>query len=186
MPDRLVDATFASFAVDTTARAEASKKTAAYVWQARQPLNPREDTSRLRGGFLLLLGPVGTGKTHLAVAAMKAFNVGGLFTTLPDLVGDLRATYGIAGATADFLERLKTAPFLTVDEWISFSLGESETAFLYQIFAHRHDKRLPTAITTNEEAKELKEGLGFRLVDRIKEDCVFVNFHGESFRNSNK
>ena len=190
VPDRVVDATLATFRVSgdgTSEKKKALTDATAFVAHAAAPINLSVDTSTRQGGFLLLVGSTGTGKGHLAVAVMKALQLtgGGLFTTHADLLTDLRASYK-TGGTATYLEKLKSAPCLILDEFGLAASGADEAPVLYQVIADRHDKRRPTIITSNEELPTLKQALGSRLVDRIREDCTTIVCRWKSFRQQGK
>lgn len=184
VPNRVLDATFQTF--ESAGQSGAEKQKAmldaiAFVAKAGAPIDPGVNTSLKRGGFLLIVGSTGTGKGHLAVSAMKALGEGGLFITQADLLSDLRTSY-TDHTTADFLEKFKTTPCLVLDEVGVTVGGKDEAPMLYQILAARHDKRLPTIITSNEELPALKETLGYRLVDRIREDYTVITCRWESHR----
>jgi DNA replication protein DnaC len=181
VPDRVLHATFDNFEAIGIQAAGAISAVRDFVDRAKSPLNPSQSLIDLRGGFLLLVGRMGTGKGHLAVAAMKALGRGGRFITHLDLLTDLRASYS-AGTTPAFLELHQEAECLILDEFGVSAGGKDEGPILYQILARRHDRRLPTIITSNETVPVISEILGFRLMDRIREDYRVVVMTGESYR----
>jgi DNA replication protein DnaC len=126
-------------------------------------------------GWLLLNGPRGCGKTHLAVAiAGERLNRGSqvFFAFVPTLLDHLRATFSPESPIGydELFEQINSVPLLVLDD-----LGaESSTAWaeekLYQIVVHRHEARLPTVITTvstMEELEDTKSRIASRLVDGI-------------------
>jgi DNA replication protein DnaC len=177
VPERVLHATFDNFERRNESCTKALEEVQAFVERA----SPSLDTTILHNGFLLLLGTLGTGKGHLAVATAKAHGRGALFITHPDLLTRLRATYG-TGGTADFIDKLKEASFLILDEFGLSAGGADEATMLYQVLAWRHDRRLPTVITSNEELPRVKELLGDRLLDRIAENHRVVNIVADSYR----
>lgn len=131
------------------------------------------------GGWLLLIGPHGTGKTHLAVAiAGERLKQGEpvFFAFVPDLLDHLRATFNPSSPVEydQLFEQVKSAPLLILDD-----LGaESSTAWaqekLYQIVVHRHNARLPTAITTYLKMEQIEEAQP-RMASRLK-DATLVTW----------
>ena len=124
-------------------------------------------------GWLLLSGPRGCGKTHLAVAIAGVRIKQGsqvFFAFVPTLLDHLRATFSPDSLVGydELFEQINSVPLLVLDD-----LGaESSTAWaedkLYQIIVHRHEARLPTVITTAaslNDLEETKSRIASRLVD---------------------
>ncbi|MFL5804965.1 MAG: ATP-binding protein [Roseiflexaceae bacterium] len=136
----------------------------------------REVVPRIRAyagkpdGWLTLLGPYGTGKTHLAAAiANEVLNREEqvLFAVVPDLLDHLRATFGPQSTVAydERFESVRSVPLLILDD-----LGtESATAWarekLYQVINHRYNYRLATVITTNLKPEAIEPRIYSRLCD---------------------
>jgi DNA replication protein DnaC len=121
-------------------------------------------------GWLLIHGPSGAGKTHVAAAiANRCIERGqpALFVVVPDLLDHLRASYkpdSEMGYDA-LLEQVRLAPVLILDD-----LGtQSSTAWaqekLFQILNHRYNAQLPTVVTTNLSIDRIDERLRMRLTD---------------------
>jgi DNA replication protein DnaC len=151
---------------------------------------------------LLLVGPPGTGKTHLTVgllrelASRKGARV--LFVEQRELLKELQATFdGAGGRTeADVLSRVLEAEVLLLDD-----LGAGRTTawaqdVMHDVLAHRYNRRLPTLMTTNRPTGDdeddsgapvagiptLRDRLGDALMSRLYEMCRVIPVRSEDFR----
>lgn len=118
-----------------------------------------------------LTGGFGTGKTHLAIAAMNAYGMGAsYFWKVPDYLEWLkRMAFDEHMPIDDVTRAYRSSPFLLVLD----DLGvENQTDWahekLYQVLDSRYDNRLPTIITTNQAMTRL-DG---RLLSRYAEGMV--------------
>ena len=102
---------------------------------------------------LLLVGPNGTGKTHLAASAVAQIVRGGgdaCFTTHQDLLLKIKATFG-GGEDSEWnlVRTHRSYAFLAQDD----IAVEQTTAFaagtLFNVLNYRIDEALPTILTTN-------------------------------------
>jgi len=132
-------------------------------------------------GFLILLGDIGTGKTHLAVGVMRNFK-NAFFVKQNTLLRMLRQTYR-DGAAIDPVTQCQRAGLLVLDEMGLSSGGRDELPLLHEILDYRHGERKPTILTGNLDWQALTEIIGQRLSDRLKESAYRVLvFKGESKR----
>lgn len=135
-----------------------------------------------RRGFLLLCGSIGTGKSHLAIAALRAFDGYGWFVTQSGFLRALRETYQDENAP-DPIVRAKRASLFILDEAGVSVGGRDEGPALYDVLDHRHQNFKPTIITSNLPAPEACRALGERLHDRIRQGLfAILNFDGASNR----
>ena len=169
VPERVLEATFRSYdAAGEKAQAKAEAVATVRGWVAK------------RGNFLLLTGTPGTGKGHLAAAAMKAIG-DGVWIEHVNMLMDLRASYQTK-TTEEVIARWQNAESLTLDEFGLSAGGRDEEPLLYQVLAYRYEHRRPTIITSNLDRSEVRTLLGDRLLDRIREDLTTVTMAWGSYR----
>mgnify|MGYP000368437782 CR=1 FL=1 len=121
--------------------------------------------------WLVLMGPFGCGKTHLAAAIANDLQQRGadvVFVTVPDLLDYLRMTYN-PGTTSTFEGRFQTvrnASVLVLDDVGTESATPWAKEKLFQIINHRYVARMPTILTTAKQVEELDPRIRSRLLDR--------------------
>ena len=121
-------------------------------------------------GWLVLLGPNGCGKTHLACAiANHRISLGEpvFYIGAADLLDHLRAAFSPTSDTTydELFEQVKNVPLLVLDD---LTLG-SATAWarekLDQLLHHRFNLKLPTVITAAVSLDRMDERMRGRLAD---------------------
>jgi DNA replication protein DnaC len=126
------------------------------------------------GHGLWFMGPVGTGKTTLAMLVSKAALAAGrtvAIYSLPDLLRKIRQTFD-DGSHDDLFERLTTVDLLHIDD-----IGAEQTTpwvleELYSIVNARYEDERSIVITTNILDREaLCEQITERTVSRLTEMC---------------
>ena len=104
------------------------------------------DTSRAFAinpdGWLVLMGPSGTGKTHIAAAIANERIAQGqpaLFVVTPDLLDHLRSAFGPGSARtyAELFEQVRNAPLLVLDDLGANSSTAWAQEKLLQLINHR-------------------------------------------------
>lgn len=134
---------------------------------------------------LILCGPNGTGKTHLAAGILR--QVKGLYITLQGILYrlDSAKSFRSSGTEMQVLGLYCKTPLLVIDE-----VGRGETAgqkerqaeILYYILNERYGACLPTVICTNIGKVDLVRYMGEAVRDRLNETCIFCELDGESRR----
>ena len=142
---------------------------------------------------VLLLGPPGVGKTHLAIAlGVKACQCGFsvYFTTLDDLVKNLTA----ADAAGKLKQKMRTythkSALLLVDEIGYLPLSRKEANYLFQLVSARYEKS-SLILTSNKSFTEWNEILGDEVIaaailDRLLHHSHVLSIRGQSYRLRDK
>ena len=145
---------------------------------------------------ILFTGPVGVGKTHLAVSIIKGLTERGfpcLFYEFGSLLKEIQDSYNPNTRSS---ELAVLAPVLTTEVLVLDELGASKpTDWVRDTMAHiintRYNENRFTIFTTNypdERAAEGKETLedriGVRVRSRIFEMCRTVQVDGEDYRRN--
>lgn len=128
------------------------------------------------GRCLLLVGNVGTGKTHLAAAiADHIIRQHGAMAVYRTMYGLMQYLKGSFDSQAEYTEaqayqNLITPHLLIIDEIGATKQTEYEQAALFNVINGRYEQQLPTVIISNLMPEELGKALGDRVMDRLREN----------------
>lgn len=136
------------------------------------------------GENALLFGPIGTGKTGLAIGAMRlAFELG--VSTELVIVSDWLIQQRPNGEAPgdDPMERATRPALLIIDDLGTQKNSEWVHERLYVLINRRYLANRSTILTTNHsDLTMLRESLGERAASRLMEQCRLVGVGGEDLR----
>ena len=144
---------------------------------------------------LLLMGPCGVGKTHLAVSLLKQLvlvkGIGCLFIDFQDLLKDIQHSYNPVSESSELevLEPIYAAEVLVLDELGAGKPSAWVRETMAQVVNMRYKESRLTILTTNYSddpacpgGETLEERVGARLRSRLFEMCKTVVILGDDYR----
>ena len=144
------------------------------------------------GENVVILGPPGVGKTHLAVGlGLKAIEHGYrvLFTTAAAMIGTL--TRALSEGRLEEKLKMYTVPrLLLVDEIGYLPIDRVGANLFFQLISRRYEKG-PMILTSNQSFGAWGEVFGDRVIatailDRVLHHAITVNIRGNSYRLKEK
>jgi DNA replication protein DnaC len=146
---------------------------------------------------LLLVGPAGRGKTHLACAILSELvrtkGVTGLYVDFSDLLMKIQTSFR---PDADLSKESVLTPYSDTELLVLDELGASKPHawvldVLYSLLNTRYNRKKLTVATSNfedelepgsAEREKLEDRIGYRLRSRLYEMCLLVPLRGNDFR----
>jgi DNA replication protein DnaC len=140
---------------------------------------------------VILLGPPGVGKSHLAISLAIAAAQHGrrvYYGTLADLITSLEEAQA-AGRLSQRLKTLVCPSVLVVDEIGYLPISRTGAMPFFQLMSRRYE-HASTVLTSNKSFEEWGEVFGDEvmataLIDRLVHHCHIVNIRGNSYRLKN-
>jgi DNA replication protein DnaC len=201
IPLRLAQASFDAYQPTSPEQEKALAKCRAYADAGLENIN--------KGRGLFLQGPVGTGKSHLAVAILRSIlennlqefgkPINGdalagepiyegkhcLMVSVVDLLGILRESFSADSLKAParrLLHRARADALVILDDIGAEKPSDWVEEQLYALIDLRYRMQRSTIFTTNCTLKQLENQIGSRVVSRIFEMCEGVKLEGRDWR----
>jgi DNA replication protein DnaC len=133
------------------------------------------------GRGLWFVGPVGTGKTTLAMLVSKAALRAGrsvAIYSLPRLLNEIRDTHRAERSHVALLDRLAAVDLLHIDDVGAERTTDWVLEELYSIVNARYEDQRSIVITTNLDEDALSEQISARTVSRLAEICDQLPLEG--------
>jgi DNA replication protein DnaC len=139
------------------------------------------------GDGLWFHGPVGTGKTSLAMLVSKAALDAGrtvAIYSLPRLLAEIRTTFDEDSihSYTELLDRLTGVDLLHIDDVGAEKTSPWVLEQLYALINTRYEEERAVMITTNLERDQLAEQINERTVSRLEEMCEILPIGGRDLR----
>lgn len=139
---------------------------------------------------IVLFGPPGVGKTHLAIALgieaiSKGYEV--RFFTLGQLIETIEKVANLEAVELRRLYAVVLRPkVLILDEMDLYETNPTVSTFLFKLLHDRYEKS-STIFTSNKTFKDWENIFGSKeragsIIDRIVHHCTIINIEGESYR----
>lgn len=139
------------------------------------------------GAGLLLAGPTGTGKTHEAYGAVRAWAAATVAPTGRLVFGNVADLLDRARPDGDLtVPAIAEADLLLLDDLGAFKATEWTAEALYRIVDRRWSDMLPTIVTTNMPPDQLSAWVGDRLASRLAATLTVVPMTGKDLRRAGR
>ena len=168
IPERFHDRTLNTYVATTDAQREALQFATEYA-------DNFSDAART-GRSVIFCGRPGTGKTHLAAGIglrlMHRDRRPVLFTTVMRAVRRVKETWGRSSTETESqaIAAMVFPDLLILDE-VGVQFGsDTERLILFDVLNERYERRRPTLLLSNLTVDGVREFLGERIFDRLRED----------------
>ena len=131
-----------------------------------------QDIKETKHNSILLLGPVGCGKTHLALASANALldyqKIRVVYMPYREMATKLKQNITDEESYTKAIDAFKKAPMLVIDDLLKGRTTESDINILFEIVNYRYVCGLPVIVTSEKTTGELLDfdsAIGSRLIE---------------------
>ncbi len=137
---------------------------------------------------LVLLGPPGVGKTHIAIGlGLEAIERGKqvTFVSMGELISLLK-TEGYVRKSAIRLKRMREADLVIIDDMMFMAMETNEANLFFQLISDLYEKS--SIILTSNKGPDSwgkmlgDQGIATAILDRLLHRCEVIHMDGESHR----
>lgn len=142
------------------------------------------DLFHMERNSLLILGNVGTGKTHLAGAISNVLIEKGvpvLFGTFSEHLEQIRREFNSNGERT-YLAKMKTTPMLVLDDLSREKQTDWTRQILFDVVNYRYEHMTPIIVTANMDIDTFGNYLGMDVFSRLYEISMMVETTGSNYR----
>ncbi|GED13785.1 ATP-binding protein [Aneurinibacillus migulanus] len=175
IPKKLLPATFDNYRPGNKSQVWAKQK----CWEYADFFDPEESSN------LLMTGPYGVGKSHLAKSIQNRLIENGytcIYISTPKLLTKIRSTYNRESeySELELLEVIEQVDCLVLDDIGAENGTDWTESKVFEVVESRLGKH--TIYTTNLSGKQLEKQIGERNMSRLMQDTETLQVIGEDYR----